>query len=319
MHEVSAGGAPYDRIAIVANPAAGSASPQFISAVTERTRGYAKQVDVLWTDAKGQAAELARRCAAAGARPADVIVVIGGDGTLREVAAGLIDITGAAPPPLLVLPGGTGNSNYRSLWDDAPWHEALAAGLTGAGAERRFLDLARIADPPRLVVLGMSTGLFTDATAIATGIAAPGRARYLAAIAEAASSYIPYTGQVMVDGSIVHEGPAVLVSVGGSRHRAGVLEVLPHSLRDDGLLDVCVIGAPVTAAEVSGLIRSGIHLERDGVVYARGESVTVRRLDGESLDFESDGEVVRSRLADVTIKVLAHALPVLSSSLRPGG
>lgn len=311
----------HDRVTVIANPAAGSTGADFVSAVTKEIGKYAEKVDLLWTGGQGHAAELARRYAAGstGETPPDVIVVIGGDGTLREVADGAVGAPAAIAPPILLLPGGTGNSNYRSLWDDMPWRHALAAGLTEAGAERRHLDLAEITDLPRLVVLGVSTGLFADATAAASGLPVAGRARYQAAITETARTYTPYPGQVAVDGAIIHEGPTVLVNIGGSRHRAGVLEVLPRSLRDDGLLDVCVIGSPVTAPEVFDLLRSGDHLGRDGVAYARGKSVTVRCLDGSMLRFESDGEVVKRDLPEITVRVLARALPVLSSTLRPGG
>jgi diacylglycerol kinase (ATP) len=310
----------HDRVIIIANPKAGSADADFVFAVAEEVRGHAEQVDVLWTARQGQAAGLARRSALGyGHAAADLIVVIGGDGTIREVASGLTDIDCAALPSLLFLPGGTGNSNYRSLWDDVHWREALVCGLTGAGAERRDLDLARIADPARLVVLGASTGLFAEATARATTIPISGRARYMTAIATVASGFDPYPGQVLVDGAIVHEGPTVLVNVGGSRHRAGVLRVLPFSLREDGLLDVCVIGPPLAAANAVDAMLAGSLLENDGVVYARGKFITVRRLDGRALRFESDGEVVDSHSPDFTIEVLAHALPVMSSSRRPGG
>lgn len=309
------------RITIIANPMAGSTSAEFVSMVADAIGRHVRHVNVLWTGGRGQASEFAQRCALARDLDdaCDVIVVIGGDGTLREVAAGLVGAIGTPVPPLLVLPGGTGNSNYRSLWDDVPWDEAVIAGLTGVGAERRVLDLATILRPPRLVVLGTSAGLFAEATAAATTIPRAGRSRYLTAIASAARSYVPYPGQVIVDGALVHEGPTVLVSIGGSRHRAGVLEVLPCSLRDDGLLDVCVIGAPVSAAQVAELVRGGTHLGHEGVVYARGECITVRRLDGQPLAFESDGEVVDSPQCDFTVEVLPQALPVLSSSLRPGG
>lgn len=313
----------YRRVALIANPAAGSTNTGLVSAVEATCRAHAGRVDVLWTHRCGHATELARRCAATNGndrcRP-DVVVSIGGDGTLREVVIGLIDpANGGSPPPLLVLPGGTGNSNYRSLWDDVPWYEAVTAALTGEGAEQRMLDLARIVDPPRLVVLGASTGLFAEATAKATSVPVTGRARYQAAIASVTPSYVPYVGQVVVDGTVVHQGATVLVSVGGSRHRAGVFEVLPHSVRDDGLLDVCVVGAETPVADTPDLMRRGAHLGRDGVVYARGRSVTLHQVNGHPLLFEHDGEVLPSRASSFTIEVVPRALPVLASHRRPGG
>ncbi len=54
------------------------------------------------TEAAGHATELAREAVAAGA---DLILVLGGDGTINEVANGMIP----SRVPLGILPGGTAN------------------------------------------------------------------------------------------------------------------------------------------------------------------------------------------------------------------
>jgi diacylglycerol kinase (ATP) len=98
-----------------------------------------------------------------------------------------------------------------------------------------------------------------------------------------------------------------------------VFDVLPHSLRDDGLLDVCVIGGEVTAAEALTLMRTGAHLAADGVVYGRGRSITVERTDGEPLRFEHDGEVVPGDATSFTVDVVPAALPFAVSTRRREG
>ncbi|MFE1775561.1 diacylglycerol/lipid kinase family protein [Streptomyces sp. NPDC059008] len=302
---------------IIANPKAGSTQIDFVSAVQDACSTHCESVEVLWTKKPGHAAELARQCVPAGdsGRP-DAIVSIGGDGTLREVVTGLIDAGSSDIPPLLVLPGGTGNSNYRHLWDDLPWQQTVAAALTGAGGECRTLDLARILNPSRLVVLGTSTGLFAEATAEALTVPVAGRARYQQAIASVMARYIPYAGRVVVDGTVVHDGKTVLVNVGGGRHRAGVFDVLPRSVPDDGLLDVCVIGADMPVTEALQRMRNGTHLESEAVHYARGRSITVERTDGAPLRFEHDGEVVPADTQAFTIEVVPAALPVFAAHRR---
>ncbi|HEV7158182.1 MAG TPA: diacylglycerol kinase family protein [Caulobacteraceae bacterium] len=56
---------------------------------------------------------------------ADVVVALGGDGTLRAAA----DKCGAAGKLLIPLSGGTMNMLPRALHGDAPWDQALAAAL----------------------------------------------------------------------------------------------------------------------------------------------------------------------------------------------
>ncbi|MFI9206041.1 diacylglycerol/lipid kinase family protein [Streptomyces sp. NPDC053048] len=303
------------RVTVIANPRAGSTTKELLSEVEDICALHAGSVEVLWTGERGHATELARRCALdeTGHR-STVIVSIGGDGTAREVVTGLLEAkdSGARLPALLVLPGGTGNSNYRHFWQDMPWQRALTAGLTGQGSELRTYDLATIAGTSRLVVLGASTGLFAEATAEALAIPVAGRARYQAAITSVLARFTPYPGRVLVDGRPVHAGDTVLVNVGGGRYRAGVYETMPFSSPDDGLLDVCVIGSGIPAETALDLMRQGgAHVSSEHVTYKRGRRITLERTDGEPLSFEHDGEVLPGDATSITIDVLPKVLPVL--------
>ncbi|GHE16150.1 diacylglycerol/lipid kinase family protein [Streptomyces alanosinicus] len=303
-------------VVVIANPRAGSTTAEYLDAVRGVCEDHADDVTIVRTGYPGHATELAKDWVC-GPTPPDLLVSIGGDGTLREVVAGTADAR-ASRTPLAVLPGGTANSNYRSLWDDVPWQKALVASLTGE-AETRQLDLARVSPLSRLVVLGLSTGLFAEATARATVIPVAGRPRYQRAIAEALETYQPYEGRVLVDGVVVHSGKTVVANVGGSRYRAGVLEMLPHSVRDDGLLDVCVLDPSTPPQEALRLMRTGRHVQAAGTTYAQGRSITLERLDGMPLHFEHDGEVVPSDLTSITVDVLPHAMSVLASHDRTRG
>nr|WP_275563992.1 hypothetical protein [Kitasatospora sp. SID7827] len=167
--------------------------------------------------------------------------------------------------------------------------------------------------------MGASTGLFAAATAEARGLAIAGRSRYRAALASATASFVPYPGRVTVDGEVLHEGETLLVNVGGGRHRAGVLNVLPLSVRDDGLLDVCVVGAGAAPARVLESMRDGAHLGLPGVRYATGRRIVVERTDGRVLEWESDGEVGPADRSRLVLDVLPGLLPVIASADRPGG
>ncbi|WP_234391955.1 diacylglycerol/lipid kinase family protein [Streptomyces sp. WM6378] len=308
------------RVAIIANPAAGSTTRAHVASMESLCANLSGQVDVFWTERKGHAAEylgdLLREGAEHNGVP-DVLISVGGDGTLREVAEGIFH--GAHQPSLIVMPGGTGNSNYRALWGDIPWQDALRASLTGAGGELRRIDLVRIDTPERLVMLGVSTGLFAAATAESRSISVAGRERYQEAISRVLKVYEPYMGRVLVDGTVIHSGATTLVNVGGGRHRAGVYNVLPRSLPDDGLLDVCVLDPALPAQTALKLMRNGDHLGHAGVTYARGTQVTLERTDGNPLHFESDGEVVVSERSSITVRILPGAVPVFANDQRPGG
>ena len=92
-----------EKIALIFNPRAGKLlrNPQLVERTIEAVRQYGP-VEVLPTTGPGMAGELARQEVARGA---EWIVTLGGDGTVNEVANGMIGSHVALAP----LPGGTAN------------------------------------------------------------------------------------------------------------------------------------------------------------------------------------------------------------------
>lgn len=329
-------GATPAGVLVIVNPRAEGVSPELVGSVTRECARRLGPVRVHRTERPGHASALAaalaggpgpdgggpagsgRSSGGASGGPAGVpvgglvaVVAVGGDGTAREVAEGLAGTP--APAPLFVVPAGTANSCYRTLWGDLPWPEALATALADPDPATRWVDLARLAPTGALVLAGACAGFPPQAIHEARAITdRTGRARYEAALHALVPRFAPYPGRVLVDGTVVHQGPTLLANVGGSRYRGGQFELLPHSALDDGLLDVCVIGGEHRPAEMLGLTRDGGHLGRPGVVYARGRRVTLERTDGRPLWFEHDGEVLVDVGDRFTLEVLPGAVPVLA-------
>jgi YegS/Rv2252/BmrU family lipid kinase len=97
---------------LIYNPASGSHNARRLPAVGDALgrSGYAAEPRP--TAAPGDATSIARRAAADGAA---AVFAMGGDGTLREVAAGLLGGGLKSTPPLGFLPAGTANVLVRSL------------------------------------------------------------------------------------------------------------------------------------------------------------------------------------------------------------
>jgi len=309
--------APVRSVLVVANPAAGTTSERLTADVLTLCAAHAAHVRLHATAGRGDATSAVRAaCAGTDGHPRpDLVVAVGGDGTVHEVVDGLTGTAGTdsgARPALAIVPAGTGNSGYKMLWADRPWKTALRAVLdrSGPGARLRRLDLAHLAETGAKVFLGACSGVIADALRVARHVPQTGRDRYSTAFAEAADAFAPYPGRVTVDGTVLHEGPTVLANVGGGRFRGGRYQVLPHSELDDGLLDVCAIGSPVDPHEVPELTRRAAHLGLPGVHYGRGRRIVVERLDGVPLCFEYDGNLQPPELRRLTFDVLPGALPV---------
>ncbi|CQR59776.1 diacylglycerol/lipid kinase family protein [Streptomyces leeuwenhoekii] len=299
------------RALVVVNPTAGTAHADVVEQVVRLCRDGLDVVEVHRTTHRGGATEAVRTALAAPAgSAADLVVAVGGDGTVHEVVEGLAGAPGRGAA-LAIVPAGTGNSAYRMLWADRPWAESLRAVWAGDGGARlRRIDLGRVAETGEPVLLGACSGLVAEGLIAARAVAAAGREKYARALPDAAAAFTPYPGRVTVDGRVLHEGRTVLANVGGGRHRGGQYLLLDRSELDDGLLDVCVVGAEVPAAEVPSLARQGLLSGRPGVVHGRGRRIVVERTDGEPLRFEYDGELQHLNWTSMTVEVLPGALPV---------
>lgn len=308
--------APRPRQAVViANPTAGTMDEGLLDDVLALSAEAGTEVTLRRTRRVGDAVAAARAACERRDPAVDLVVAVGGDGTVHEVIDGL---TGARPdrpgagPALAIVPAGTGNSGYLMLWGERPWRESLREVLAGSAgdAARHRLDLARVNETGARVFLGACSGVIADALRVARTVPLSGRARYARAFAETAAAFAAYPGRVTVDGTVLHEGGTVLANVGGGRFRGGQYQVLPRSEYDDGLLDVCVVDASVTPSLVPELTRYGRHLGSPGVFYGRGRRIVVERLDGVPLCFEHDGELQPPTLRRITLEVLPAALTV---------
>jgi diacylglycerol kinase (ATP) len=306
---------------IVANPAAGSVSESLVEQIAGRCARHTGSVRTFWTTKRGDATSEVRDYASSPDRRAGflVVVAVGGDGTVLEVVKGMVGAStrGYEDHALFVVPAGTGNSNYRALWGELPWPEALDRALSALPDSIARLDLAQVPELRDLVVLGAGAGLSAEVLMSASSIQLAGHARLAAALDRAAARFTPYEGRVTVDGTVLHKGRTVLVNVGGGPYRAWQYTVLPHSLLDDGLLDVCVVSDEICPAQVPGLLLTGAHVRTPGVFYGRGERVVIERLDGAPLCFEHDGELIAGISPRFTVQVLPGALAALCGPVRP--
>jgi len=119
------------RALLVVNPKATATSPR-VRDVLARALGSDLKVDLVETQRRGHAIELGAQASAEGL---DLVVVLGGDGTVNEVVNGLLRplddttdeaTTRAALPALAVVPGGSTNVFSRAL--DIPHDPVEATG-----------------------------------------------------------------------------------------------------------------------------------------------------------------------------------------------
>jgi diacylglycerol kinase family enzyme len=129
------------RALVVVNPAATSTTAKMRGVLVGALASELK-VDVVETTHRGHGRELGAQAAAEGI---DVVVSVGGDGTVNEVVNGLLE-TGPSPhlPMLAVVPGGSTNVFSRALGRSRDPVEATAEILASLRAGRtRLVSLGR--------------------------------------------------------------------------------------------------------------------------------------------------------------------------------
>ena len=237
--------------------------------------------DILITERRGHAHELARGAMERGAR---IVVAWGGDGTVNEVAAALVGTAAS----LAVVPAGSGNGLARMLAMPSDGVRALTRIVHGAD---RRIDVGQIEDALFVNVAGVGF----DA-AIAAAFAAMGRARrgflkYAAIVGRELRRYESGTYDIVLEPTAPpSRHRAFLLSFANGRQWGNGAVIAPEAQLDDGMLDAVVVedrGRLAVLAAIPRLFTGGI-AGTPGVLIRR---VTSARVTGTApLVFHADGE-----------------------------
>lgn len=166
----------------------------------------------------------------------DLVVAVGGDGTVSGVVDGLV----GSSIPLCIIPTGTGNLLARELGISTELEEAVA--LIGGSSGSRRVDAMRVGD--RIFILNASVGVSAAAVGTATASLKSrfGRFAYLLGILLKIFRWRSRHLDVVVDG-ITDEYRAIEVSVMNCGMMPKAFYPKGPTIRvDDGHLDAFILG-----------------------------------------------------------------------------
>ncbi len=231
------------RVHAIINPSAGGRIP-ILKILNNVFRAHGVVWDVSVTHGAGDARRLARTVAQSS--DVDVVAVCGGDGTLTEVAGGLL----GTDVPIAIIPTGTGNVLAAEF--GIPRIVRRAAELICSGFSKiKSVDLGEING--KIFMLRASAG-FEAAVAQETdrrlkpvlGVMAYGLAALQVLRAPPIANY-----KITLDGrEIVCKGLSCLIANAGSLGRLN-LSLAPNIDASDGLLDVIVVERVLSYARLS--------------------------------------------------------------------
>ena len=307
-----------ENVTVILNPAASGGGGARLQPTVEGELARRKiPFTLLRTEAPGHAETLAREAARGGA---ELILVVGGDGTLHEVANGILD-RDIDPPPIAVVPVGTGNDFYRMVGKSRDIGVALDGLLDGTV---RAFDVGRVrfdgADSFFVNLLGVGVDVEVLRKR-ADFQRLRGLPQYLAALVSALCTFRPTSFRVSLqgggdeggEGEEVIEDRTILMAVTVGPSVGGGFLLSPEASPYDGLLDlffVKTLGMFKLARYIPKVIR-GTHQGVPELLQRRIVSATLRRSDGEPFFFEMDGERMPDPVKSLELEIHHGILPVV--------
>ncbi|MBY0336406.1 MAG: diacylglycerol kinase family lipid kinase [Acetobacteraceae bacterium] len=288
---------PEGFMRIVFNPTAGGARRPALERALAALRGAGLHPELLATEAPGHAEVLARA-----ARPGEIVVAAGGDGTIAEVAAGIAG-SGAV---LGILPLGTANVLAREV--GLPLDPVAAAAALAAGPEVRLhAGLARGASGTRLFVQMVGAG-FDAAVVHALPLTLKRRLGRGAYVLQSLRETIRHRFapiRVQADDDPPFEAASAIVTKG--RLYAGPFTVAPGAdpARPGFTLVTFDHGGAPAALLAGAALPLGLIPRLPGVRLRRVARVT---LDGEGVPAQADGDA--AGFLPLTITALPAPIPL---------
>ena len=271
----------------------------------------------VFTERAGDGTDKARAALQGGA---ELVIAMGGDGTINEVVNGFFDAAGkpiSATASFAVLNAGTGGDFRKSLGVPLDLAEA-AARIKGATPRR--IDVGRLnyidhqsRPASRYFINIASFGLsgLVDRYVNQSTKALGGTLSFAMDTIRAGINYKNASISMRLDGGPAKEGRIYTVAVANGRYFGGGMYVAPNAEIDDGLFDVVTLG-DFSFGDVllRGLdIYSGKHLTNPKVTVVRASKVEVEPLAGNSdVLLDVDGEQI-GRLP-ATFEILKGGLQV---------
>lgn len=251
----------------------------------------------------GEAWDMARQ---ATADHADLIVTVGGDGTLHEVVNGVMRGRPDHPPALAVIPGGTANIFAHAVGLPKDPAQAAQGVLTGI---RRPIDLGQANDRYFITVAG--TGLDAEVVArVNRWRHGSSRTKLLYALVTLRMLPIcqAVDARITIDGVEQHTD-LVFLAAANTAWYGGGLHIAPHARVDSGVLAV-VAATNLGRLQTAGLLARiffGDHLRHPNVIHGSAREVRVQT--AVPLAVHADGETIGQ--TPVTFRVIPHALELM--------
>jgi len=299
---------------LIRNPVAGQRDVEDdLRRVTRYLQDCGWQVSLRQTEGHRHATTLAREAVEDGY---DLVVAVGGDGTVGEVATGLA----GSPVAMGVLPVGTGNLWARMLGLPV-WSPTYRTALQDAArvlveGDRRQVDVGRVGE--RCFVMwcgiGFDAQIVHDVEPHREVRRSLGNLTYVVMAVAEALAMRGTRATVVVDGRAMRFR-VMLVVIANAQLYGPSLRLAPHAKLDDGLLDVFVFRGTnlLDVIRHVALLASGRHAASPTVEALRGRQIYI--VADRPLPIHLDGDP--GTATPISVQVMEKSLTVIVPSWAP--
>lgn len=220
------------RVKFILNPVAGKrrAPEKIVSLLQQELGDSSWDFDIVLTERRGHGYHLAKEAVAEGYQ---LVVAVGGDGTVKEVASGLVH-TGVA---LGIIPTGSGNGLARDL--DIPLNLKGAFRVLLSGKESK-VDTGVINGRYFFSTAGLGFDARVGLLYNQRGKGRRGILPYFYIGVKEFFFYRPEPIQVQIDEYRLKVTP-LLITIANCRQYGSGAQIAPRAKIDDGLLDLCIL------------------------------------------------------------------------------
>ena len=262
-------------ITFIVNPAAGGGrAPLAVPIIQKLMAADGRAYEILETTAPAHAAELAKQAAERGT---GIVAAVGGDGTVQEIAAGLVNTSAA----LAVIPVGSGNDFIHSL------NPKLKPAKNFDARIAQFVKILLEGVPSSIDAVRMngfyflnigSVGIDAEIVQYATGLKKRfGKSSYLLSTLRNTFTYKPKRVRIECDGRFLDQDLS-LAAISNGQFYGGGFNISPSADMTDGEITLCVIdklSRPMFGL-LFPLVLFGAHTKLKQAQYINCKQVTLR-------------------------------------------
>lgn len=286
------------KVLLIVNPISGGKDKApIVKDVLKTIDSTRFSTEVVHTEYAGHASKLAAES------DADIVVAVGGDGTQNEVARAIAGTS----KTLAIIPCGSGDGLALHLGISR--RPAKAAGTICSGSVVNA-DYGIFESHPFFCTCGVGLDAMVGWRFAQSG--SRGLVSYIKSTIKTWFPFKPERYRVSVDGKLIWDAPASMITVGNANQWGNRAYITPHASVCDGELDITIVG-PFRVWAFPGLLWHMMAGSADKSRHARcfrGKSITIERENEGPAHFDGD-PIIMGRSMEISLvpRVLKILVP----------